>query len=332
VRLCAHRRLGLASIGAEATVEFRPVWHAQLGEPYLSGLDAVLSLPGLVEASCRVPTAYFKKFASAASAPLVSEGRLESGEPFEYLVAAFPDPSINGAVEPPARFAIEEVPVPLALKQLALADFLPRSVECGEIDPEDIPVFIPQSVLDEADVLTRQTPAIEVASVLIGHLHRDRASNDLFLEVTAQIPARNAQSTAVKVAFGPETYQTVQDAITLRGRAEQWVGWFHSHPAAAWCNPQCSPEARAQCPLQRVFFSADDCDVHRTLFSKAFSIALLVTNTDAGLLHALFSWRTGLIVQRGFHILDGRQETHLATTAIQAATIGDKENEKTCSP
>jgi len=328
-RLCAHRQLGLAAIGADAIVEFRPVWQTKLGEPYLSAVDAVLAVPQAGEVSCRVPTAYFKSLATAASVPLVSDGRLQAGESFEYMVMAFPDES-PAPPAPQARFALEEVPVPLTLKPSALAGFLSRSTACGENETQDIHVFIPQAILAEADLLTRQSPAIEVASVLIGHLHRDATEGEIFLEVTAQIPARNSQGTSLKVTLGPETYEAVQSAIALRGRGEQWLGWFHSHPASAWCNPQCSPEARAQCPLQRVFFSADDCDVHRTLFPKAHSIALLFTNTDAGLLHALFSWRNGLIVQRGFHVLDGDQ-TPQPAAPIAAATIGDNENEKPCS-
>jgi proteasome lid subunit RPN8/RPN11 len=243
---------------------------------------------------------------------------------------AFPE-APPAAAAPQGRFALEEVPLPLVLKYSGLEGFYSRSVSCGDSDPQDIPVFIPQKILDEADTLTRQSPAIEVAAVLIGHVHRDTAKGELFLEVTAQIPARNSQGTALKVTFGPETYQAAQGAIALRGHGEQWLGWFHSHPASSWCNPQCSPESRAQCPLQKVFFSADDCDVHRTLFQKAHSIALLVTNTDAGLLHALFSWRNGLIVQRGFHILDGQQTPQTAAARVAAATIGDQENEKPCS-
>jgi hypothetical protein len=330
LRFSAFRRFGLAAIGADASVSFHPVWQAARGEPYISAMEAVLAVPGAGEVNCRMPTTYFKSAATTASVPLVNDGRLQAGESFEYLVMAFADGS-PGLPAPRPRFVVEEVTVPLALKHSSLDEFFARAMEHGESDAQDIPVFIPQSVLDEADALTLQSPAVEVASVLIGQLHRDTGGGEIFLEVTAQIPARNSQGTSVKVTFGPETYEAVQQAVALRGRGEQWVGWFHSHPAAAWCNPQCSPEARAQCPLQRVFFSADDCDVHRTLFPKAYCIALLVTNTDAGLLRAVFSWRHGVVAQRGFHILDGRQPSQPAAAPVAAATIGDNENEKPCT-
>ena len=176
-RLCAHRQLGLAAIGADAVVEFRPVWQAKLGEPYLSAVDAVLAVPGAGEVSCRVPTTYFKSLATTASVPLVSEGRLQAGESFEYLVMAFPD-SPAAVPSRRERFALEEVPVPLLAKTSVLAKFYSRAVEGNQHDAQDVPVFIPQGILEEADALTRQSPAIEVASVLIGHLHRDAGNGE----------------------------------------------------------------------------------------------------------------------------------------------------------
>jgi len=330
-RFLALRRFPRAAIRADALAELRPVRHEELGQPYISAVEVALHAPGTEELSCRVPKSFFKSFASDASVPLVKKGLLQAGEIFHYLVTAFPTPpQASGVVEPRARFEIEEVPTPLPLKSSSLEDFNTRSISAGEQDEEDIPVFIPQDVLAEVDQLTRDTAAVETASILIGHMHRDRSGGELFLEVTAQIPARNSRATALKVTFGPETWNAVQSAIALRNSDEQWVGWFHSHPASFWCNPKCPPESRAKCALQRSFFSADDCDVHRTVFPKAFHIALLVTNTDAGLQHALFSWRNGVIVQRGFHILGNTGEQNPAVAPVAPATIGDAQNEKAC--
>jgi proteasome lid subunit RPN8/RPN11 len=278
-----------------------------------------------------VPNSYFKSLAADASAPLVQKGSLQSGEHFDYLITAFPSPpAVRGGAQPRVRFEIEEVPTPLPLKSSLLEDFIARSISAGDQHEEDIQVFIPHPVLAEADQMTREAAGVETASVLIGHMHRDRTGAELFLEVTAQIPARNSQGTATKVTFGPETWNAVLAAIALRGENEQWIGWFHSHPASAWCSAKCSPEERACCPLQRSFFSADDCDVHRTVFSKAFHIALLVTNTDAGLQRALFSWRNGVIVERGFHIIGNEGEQSPTVAPLATATIGDAENEKSC--
>jgi hypothetical protein len=68
------------------------------------------------------------------------------------------------------------------------------------------------------------------------------------------------------------------------------------------CAKECAPEQRKQCPLMRNFFSAEDREFHRTVFAKAYGVALVVTVTDDGLQYALFGWRAGSIQQRGFHI------------------------------
>ena len=331
VRFQALRRFPRAAVGADAVAEFRPAWHEELGQPYVSAVEVALQVPGAGELSCRVPNSYFKSLAGHASVPLVQKGVLQAGEHFDYLVTAFPSPPpARAGAQPRARFAIEEVPTPLPLKSSLLEDFYERSIAAGEQNPEDVPVFLPQSVLAETEQLTREAAGVETASVLIGHLHRDRSGGELFLEVTAQIPARNAQGTATKVTFGPETWNAVHSALALRGENEQFCGWFHSHPAAAWCSAKCPPEERARCPLQRSFFSADDCDVHRTVFYNAFHIALLITNTDAGLQRALFAWRNGVIVQRAFHIIGNEEDQNPTVAPLAAATIGDAENEKPC--
>lgn len=330
-RFLALRRFPRAAVGASTVAEIRPAWHETLGQPYISAVEVVLQVPGAGELSCRVPNSFFKSLAGDASAPLVQKGALQAGELFNYLVTAFPSPpQANGVAQRRERFQIEEVPTPLPVRVSLLGDFYALAVAAGEQNEEDIPVFLPRRVLAEADQMTRDSGAVETASVLIGHMHRDQAGGELFLEVTAQIPARNTEATATKVSFGPETWNAVRSALALRSGNEQWVGWFHSHPASSWCNSKCTPEARVKCPLQRSFFSADDCDVHRTVFAKAFHIALLVTNTDAGLQHALFSWRGGVIVQRGFHILGNEGEQNPAVAPVAVATIGDAENEKIC--
>lgn len=329
MRFLAQRRFPRATIGAEAQAELRVTWDEHRGQPYVGALDVVLAVPDAGELSCRLPKHFFKTLATEASRPLVEKGLLQSAERFHYLITAFPAaPPTRRSGKPKDRFQIKEVSAPVPVRPSSLAEFSARSLPAGEQNETDIPVFLPEQILAEADQLTLQAGGVETASVLLGHLHRDRVSGDLFLEVTAQIPTRDSGATATKVSFGPETWNAVHNALALRKGNEQWVGWFHSHPASSWCGSQCSPEDRARCPLQRSFFSAADCDVHRTVFSKGFHIALLVTHTDGGLQHALFSWRNGTIAQRGFHILGNERKP--AAAFVAAATIGDEENEKNC--
>jgi hypothetical protein len=164
-------------------------------------------------------------------------------------------------------------------------------------------VFVPAQVIEEAQEQSRSAGSVETGGVLVGHLHRDVGGSELFVEVTAQIPAPHTEANAVKLTFTADTWVAVRAALALRKRNEVWLAWWHFHPAPCVMN-DCPPEKRAQCPATSAFFSADDIALHTALFSRAFNTALLISATGGGALSvALYGWRQGMVVPRGFHVL-----------------------------
>jgi len=79
----------------------------------------------------------------------------------------------------------------------------------------------------------------------------------------------------------------------------------------------------------RSFFSEDDVCLHETVFPAAYHTALVVTNTDEGLQHALFGWRHGMVGQRGFHILNPDRPWQPVNATI-APIQGEKPHEHLC--
>ena len=79
-------------------------------------------------------------------------------------------------------------------------------------------------------------------------------------------------------------------------------------------------ERRRECSLQQIFLSQDDVLLHRTIFPKAYSIALLANHADAGLGFGLFGWRGGIVQNRGFHISGAVQPEPEITTRISTET------------
>ena len=65
------------------------------------------------------------------------------------------------------------------------------------------------------------------------------------------------------------------------------------------------PHARdGRCKVSGVFMSDEDCAFHRAVFSRSYSVALVLGESPAaGLTWKLFSWRHGVIVPRGFTIV-----------------------------
>jgi proteasome lid subunit RPN8/RPN11 len=299
-RLLALRRTRLAPAEVGRATSIDPIWHEKAGEPYLRGFRVRVATQSLGEVAGEFPTTYFRDRARAASQHFIEAGTLERGARVVYLMSAFPyDDRPNGDAALP--FSAQDVEAPLPLPEAALADVWGEAMGCGPSRDGDVPVFVPASVLDEAAALTRRHEGQETGGVLIGHVHRDPAVPELFVRVTAQLAARHTDASATKLTFSSETWAEVRAALALRGGHEIMVGWWHSHPVRHWCT-DCPPEKQAVCHLAAGFLSEHDRALHRAIFPRAYSVALVVNDVPAGPTFSLFGWRQGLLEARGFAI------------------------------
>lgn len=297
--------------GNGAAVVIEPVWDEPLAEPHAAGARVVDG-----EVVCPVSRAYFKSLAVELSGALVEKNILKSGELFRFKLLAF-----RHTREPLPRnaFTVEDVTPPLPFIETPLAELQRDTVPFADGNREDLPVFIPQRVLDEVEALTLEANTLETGGILIGQLHRDAKMPEIALVVTAQIPAQHTLSKSTVLTFTAETWTAVQAALDLRKSAEIMCGWWHSHPSFTFCKAECPPERRKECSLQQPFLSSDDLLLHRTVFPKAWSVALLANNADAGLGFALFGWRGGIVQNRGFNVSENASplsnETHTGAQA-----------------
>lgn len=272
-----------------------PHWDKALGKPYVSGFELTENTDEIVT------THYLGSPALSLANQLIDEGKLES-DTYAFRVLAYP---MNDRKPAAFSMTVESVDPDLCLTDGDLAELLPRASQCGDLTENDLPVFVPQRVLDECRQLTSAANGQETGGILIGGLSRDAATGAVFLETTAQISAQYTVAAETSLAFTPETWTQVQGAIDLRQRDEIMLGWWHSHPIKAWC-AKCPPEKRKKCPLLVDYFSAQDRLLHRTVFPAAYSIALVVNElAEDKQTISMFGWRKGLVVQRGFQVLDG---------------------------
>jgi proteasome lid subunit RPN8/RPN11 len=285
----------------------QPLWHANLGQPYMKGFRVSVRSQEAEEVSTDFTTSYFKQLAKQASALLIEKGSLKKGERFKYLVAAFPQQKARG--EPKLKFTMEEVVPHLPLMDASLAERVRESIFQGGGDDDDMPLFVPQRVLEEAKALSKAAGAKETGGILIGHLGRDASLPEVFAEVTAQIPARHTEASLTSLTFTSETWTDVRAALDLRRKGEIMLGWWHSHPVREWCK-DCSTESQKVCKMAVDFFSAHDHALHRTIFPRAYSVALVV-NDLAGVAatFSMFGWRRGLLEARGFHITGAQEQS-----------------------
>ena len=289
-----------------------PLWSEQPGAPFLRGFRVQLSGPNAHEMVRDFGSTYFRDLAVRASSDLVERGLLVRGETFRYRVVALR--RREGQARPRPVFVTEEVIPPLPLRTSNLAALASGSLPVGEHRPDDPPVYVPREVLEEAADLTREAGDRETGGILIGHLHRDPEVPEVFVQVTAQIPAHHTRAGHMRLTFTPETWTALQAALDLRQRDEIMLGWWHSHPSRAWCG-ECPPERRESCP--------------RTVFPRAYSVALVVNDAVAGLSYSMYGWRDGRIAQRGFHAIGQMRSSGIQPGPVTTSHERGGENDVT---
>jgi len=315
-------RRGLVSADEAGRVfRVQPLWHPKLGEPYMEGFRVTVESQSGQEASADFTNSYFRLLAKQASALLIEKGSLKKGERFKFLAAAFPQQKVREAVK--LKFTMEEVAPDLPLRDASLAVQVQGSTFQGRRDDDDMPLFVPQRVLEEAKALSKQAGAKETGGILIGHLGRDRELPEIFAEVTAQIPARHTEASLTSLTFTSETWTDVRAALELRRKGEIMLGWWHSHPVREWCKG-CSTKSQKVCTMASDFFSAHDHALHRTIFPRAYSVALVVNDMSANdATFSMFGWRRGLLEARGFHIAgaEGKMKKQSMEDELIAAPV-----------
>lgn len=321
-RFTAIRRGKLAPVMASGRSRVEPVWHPRHKSPYVSGFTLTIFGDDSEPISMEIPTTYLQGVAKETANQLTETGKLKAGDRFYFRALALP----ADGEEPPLEqmpFSVCEVPEPLPLNPGCLDDQLNDALLFGYPTAGDLPVFIPMSVLREASALTRRSGENETGGILIGHLCRGVDSPEIFAKVTAQMPARHAQSGLTKLTFTADTWASVQAAISLRRRNEIHLGWWHSHSYLKTTCKDCVKRAEGACTATASFMSAEDVALHLTCFPRAFSTALVISDSPcAGLSWELFGWRQGMVVPRAFHIL-GALELRSESQPAFCVTGGD---------
>jgi len=286
-----------------------PCWDAHLGQPYLNGLRAMVAAEARPAVAVHIPLSYFSELARAASAPLIASGKLAKGDIVEFRVCAYPDERHeleDGWAD--ELLSVRPEPQNIALDDRDMDDFLADSDACGRIDVDEMPVFIPRELLSDVAGLMLHAGASETGGILVGHLHRDRRRREIFLEVTAQVPAEHAQHELTRLTFTPDTWAAADAVLALRGRREIYVGWWHTHPTGQWCD-QCPTETQAECRaagnVPGDFFSVHDTALHRAVFHRAYNVALVLRDrcsSGSNPVRKLYGWHYGMVQSRGHYV------------------------------
>jgi hypothetical protein len=306
VRFEGIRRGALPPVVTSEPGEIEPVWSETRGAPYVSAVRITIGSPERDPVCHEISITSLSRQVREVVRLLRRSGQLAEEDVVRSRICAFPaDQSVQSARgQSGSLFAVEEVPRPLSLIETPIDRFASGAEVCDVRDDDtDVPVFLPRAVLEEAEALSRAAGEVETGGVLVGRLHREAAVPDLFLEITAQSPARHTIADCARLTFTPETWAAAETEIAARGMSEQMAGWWHYHPY--FCG-NCPPERRRDCLLDSGFFSADDVSLHHLCFAQAHQIALLVSARPSNVLdRSLFGWRHGMVTARGYYLTGG---------------------------
>jgi hypothetical protein len=307
-RLQRVRASGSASMIAPEYARISPRWDGREGPPYVGHVDVGDDDPhGGTEI---IPTQYFAGAVQQAVGQLVADGKIKVGDRYRWQVCAYRSANAAPSVPAEGSFQVEEAastaPMPCVrdLSKL-LAGAQHHGPPATESGPPDIPVLFAPAVLKEAAASAVAAGTFETGGILLGKLARDAEGGDLVLQISAQVPAREAIADGASLRFTAATWAQVRAAINLRREDEQILGWWHAHPAALWICRNCPPARRATCPSNRAFFSDMDVAFHRTAFQAAHNVALLLSFLeDTAPRFDLFGWRHGMVAARGYHLIE----------------------------
>jgi proteasome lid subunit RPN8/RPN11 len=178
---------------------------------------------------------------------------------------------------------------------------------------EELPVVIARSVLEDACEEAQRHPDREIGGLILGHLRRDEATGEVFVEATCVASGEGTtEASQASVTFTADSFAKARRLIELRAGtgapAEIVVGWYHSHPFR-YC-AECPLPTPPECPAKVLFYSEDDIQLMESTFYQPFMIGLLVAiepRIEADLGHLpvkLFGWSAGgEIVPRGFEVV-----------------------------
>jgi hypothetical protein len=298
-----HQRKGELALDGDGSACVLPLWQHTLGEPYCRGCRIQIEQPGRRPVAVDFPITEFRDCASAVASAFVGQKKLREGETYTYMVVAHPAPP-----EAPMAggLAVTNVSPSVPARDGSLEDYLGRAQPSGVIDADDMPVFVRRQVLEEAAAHTHAHEGTEVGGILIGKLWRDAAAREIFVEITAQIPAEYTVGNNVKLTFTAQTWAAADAALRLRNQGEVPIGYVHSHPIRTWCQgKECTPEKQRTCHLAKDFFSADDELVMRAAFPRAYCVAIVANDTAfTDLTFSMFGNRAGITQPRGFYVLE----------------------------
>lgn len=134
----------------------------------------------------------------------------------------------------------------------------------------------------------RLSSQVEEGGFLVGHVFFNRKEPGNYLvSITAVIQAERTGASLLHFTFTGDSFMRVSEAIALRGRDEELVGWYHSHLFPA---------------TDELGLSSIDVDLHAGTFHQPWQLAGLINVTARERVIRFYADDDGRIAQMPFWV------------------------------
>lgn len=153
----------------------------------------------------------------------------------------------------------------------------------GEIENDDVKVYIKQGVYKALEKLSASDTSKELGSIIIGDYSNELGKTHVV--ISEYIEAKYTDASASTLTFTHETWDYVHAEHERRYPNKRIIGWQHTHPNYG------------------IFLSNYDLFIQENFFNLPFQIAYVIDPVQN--LRGFFQWKNGKIEKlKGYYIYD----------------------------
>jgi proteasome lid subunit RPN8/RPN11 len=98
----------------------------------------------------------------------------------------------------------------------------------GQIDRDDLAIYIPEDVLSQVVEFSDSDLGMELGGVFVGDLHSWKGRP--YVEIVGYIPAEHYENTAASFRFTHESWDWITQKAEEDFEGRPRLGWHHTHP------------------------------------------------------------------------------------------------------
>ena len=153
----------------------------------------------------------------------------------------------------------------------------------GEIENDDVKVYIKQSVYKELEKFASSNTDKELGSILIGSYAEELGKTHVV--ISQWIEAKYTDASAATLTFTHDSWDYIHKEHEKRYPEDKIIGWQHTHPNYG------------------IFLSNYDMFIQENFFNMPFQIAYVIDPVQN--LRGFFQWKNGKIQKlKGFYVYD----------------------------